>query len=68
MASLWKFYIQHFFLAYMPLTINVYIQNMDESKTVHIDLTHNTNLKPGTKNMITDTTLLYHPIKLIISF
>ena len=57
-----------FFLAYMPLTINVYIQNMDESKTVHIDLTHNTNLKRGTKNMITGTTLLYHPIKLIISF
>lgn len=41
---------------------------MDESKTVHIDLTHNTNPKPGTENMITDTTLLYHPIKLIISF
>lgn len=39
-----------------------------KSKTVHIDLTQNTNLKPGTKNMITDTTLLYHPIKLIISF
>lgn len=37
-------------------------------KTVHVDLTQNTNLKSGKKNMITDTTLLYYSIKLIISF